>query len=192
MENLTNIVFGQNLELFKSLGDIKERYGFDKPIVIKHNNIRYELLDLFLGAGLDQILHEITSKINIKYNYEFDISSPKVLGAGELGVLINVDGVITLAIHLRHQKRIQLMFWPEKKAEKNWVENHFEMLNVDPLRADLRFYPKIWRKGNSPGMTKDIDEAVRRFGVLVDIIRVRNNEEIQRKTYLHEYLAFLD
>lgn len=192
MERLTNIVFGQNLNLFRNSGDFEQRYGFDIPIVIQHNNIRYELLDLFLGAGLDQILHEITSKINIKYNYEFDISSPKVLGAGELGVLINVDGVITVAIHLRLQKRIQLMLWPENNAERFWVGNHFEMLNADPLRADLRFYPQIWRNGNYPGMTKDIDEAVRRFGVLVDIIRVRNNEEIQRKTYLHEYLVFLD
>jgi hypothetical protein len=182
----TNATSGHHLFRFRTKGDWQPRHGFDLPIIISPGARRVELLDLFVGSGLDQCLKEVEEEVQkLIPNYGLRFGSPCVRGAGELVIECIVDGKIPLLITTRFQRRFQIMLWPKTQDQRQWIIKHFTMLNAYPLRrSDDVFFPTVW-KGNF-NMIADPKEAALRVKKVVDLVTIKSLDELKTREELME------
>jgi hypothetical protein len=187
INSLTNIQPGHHSGFFRARNDWEKRIGFDLPFVINPGARvdRQEKLDLMIGEGLDIPLMEIQ---NAFPNLVFD--APKILDASELGIEADVgnDGNqsgVRIKIFIR-RKKIQIELRPRTKSQVQWIKQHFSQLEAYPLRrADNVFFPDKWR--GSENMTEDIQEAIRRVKLFLDIVSVKSRKDLSQ-----EALSLLD
>ena len=184
--DLANATSGHHLFRFRAKGDWQPRHGFDLPVIISPGAKRVELLDLFVGSGLDQCLKEVEEEVEkLIPNYGLRFGPPCVRGAGELVIEAIVDEKIPILVTIRYQRRYQIQLWWRTKAQRQWIVDHFTMLNAYPLRRkDDYYFPTAWR-GNF-NMTTDPKEAARRVKQVVDLVRINSLEELRRRKELME------
>lgn len=83
--NLTNIQPGHHFSNFRALGDWEARHGFDISIILHKGAERTELLDNYVGLGLDVDLYNVVEIIKKYYpNYKLEFEEASVFGASEL------------------------------------------------------------------------------------------------------------
>lgn len=93
LNNLTNIQPGHHFSNFRSLGDWEARHGFDISIILHKGAKRTELLDNYVGLGLDVDLYNVVEIIKNDYpNYKLDFGEASVFGASELIVDALIPG----------------------------------------------------------------------------------------------------
>jgi hypothetical protein len=173
-KNISNIQSGHASHIFRAKDDWSIRSGFDLPCIVEpgKQHKRDELLDLFLGAGLDDLLEEVRRELCGNGNpLNLHFGAPKVQGASELVIRAVVDGKITLQIQTRHNRTLQVALMPTDNKEKNWIIDHFKnRLNNAPIgRADLRFTLRVWKNSN---VTPDVSEAAKRARLLVNLVNL--------------------
>jgi len=175
-EELTNLQNGKNQGLFRAKGDWEPRKGFDIPIIVEFGEKREELLDLFLGAGLDVLLHKVKDKLCGYPDYKDIIfSSPKVEGAGELAIDCVIGDSITLRLQTRFARNFQVSLRARNNKQKIWMVKHFNKLNAFPYkRSDFWFFPIAWR--GQVNVTSDIDVAVDRLKMMIKLVRSNSRE----------------
>lgn len=185
--NLHNVQPGNFFGLFRSRGDWELRAGFDIPIIVEKGQERMELLDEFLGDGLDLDLQEVVDLL-AQHDSELVLkfSPPKLMGAGELVVLSPIPGIdanVTLRIQIRHARRFQIMLYGVNQAGRRWIREHFIALEAYPLaRKDDMFIPSVWR--GAANVTSDTQIAVDRALELIGLARTKRREDLGGLAYL--------
>ncbi len=179
--NLHNIQSGHASGLFRSFGDWDLRVGFDIPIVIKKGQARDELLDTFLGEGLDIELQKVVDILALHVPaLKLEFSPPEVKGAGELAIFASISGVdpgVKLRIQIRSARRFQVMLCPVNKSGRNWVRGHFTRLAAYPLkRKDDMFIPAPWR--GSQNVTTDPALVAERALQLIALTQVQSRQNL--------------
>jgi hypothetical protein len=161
--------------------------GFDLPIIISPGAKRIELLDLFIGDGLDELLKDVEDEIKeLIPEYGLKFGSPYVKGAGELVIEALVDNKIPLIVSTRFAKRFQIILWCNKKSQKEWMTEHFRNLNIRMRRKDNLFFPTAWK--GVANMTSDPKEAALRVKKVVDLVRIQSICELDSRDDLREIL----
>lgn len=181
---LENIQRGHHHGLFRAKDDWELRMGFDLPFAVfpGQRQDRTEMLDGMLGEGLDGPLMEIQRKFP-----ELSFDAPKVLDAADLGIEADViprNGGAggRLKVFIRRE-RIQIELRHRRKAQREWIQNHFKQLGAYPLRRrDDVFFPDCWRGPDR--MTTDINEAVRRVGQMIQIINASSRYDLSEAAQL--------
>jgi len=176
--NISNVQSGHASHLFRSKDDWSKRRGFDLPFIVEpgKQNKRDELLDLFLGAGLDELLEKVREELCENGNpLNLKFGPPKVEGAGELAIRAVLDEKITLQVQTRHNRTLQVALMPTNKRQKDWIIDHFRnILNNAPIgRADFRFTPRAWKNNN---VTSDVSEAANRARLLVKLANLKRRD----------------
>jgi hypothetical protein len=182
-DNICNLQGGHESGLFRSKGDWELRRGFDIPIVVEKGQRRVELLDQFLGQGLDLKLQAVQDAIKIKdSSFELEFSEPGVMGAGELVISALIDDVVFLRTQIRSPATgtFNTIIEPRGTKQKEWITSHFQKLGKEShLWGNLRWFNcKSWSHQN---LAKDVDEAARRAILLVKLIRVKDISELSMK-----------
>ena len=180
-QNLHNIQSGHASGLFRAFKDWELRVGFDIPIVIEKGQARNELLDIFLGEGLDTHLQEVVDILALREpKLALEFSPPKVVGAGELAIMASIPDVdfgVKLRIQIRGARRFQVMLYPESKSGKEWVGRHFKRLDAYPLRRkDDMFIPSPWRSVQN--VTADPTVTADRVLQLIALTRVQRRQDM--------------
>lgn len=171
--SLTNVQPGHLYGMFRSKGDWERRYGFDLPTEV--GGSRRELLDAFLGEGLDTMIYEIINQLEVERWIEpFDsrVEPVRLHGAGELGVLLNMSGVekpIQLRVQVRFARRIQLFLIPSNAEGRRWMREKFDDLGMTLRRKDAMFGPKCWWGAKNLAMSSQ--EAFERATQLINFAR---------------------
>lgn len=147
--SLHNIQSGHASGLFRAFKDWELRLGFDIPIVIKKGQARTELLDIFLGEGLDVLLQEVVDIIALREpKLILKFSTGEVVDAGELAIFASIPSIdpgVKLRIQIRPARRFQVMLDPVNKSGREWVRRHFMRLDAYPLkRKDDMFIATPW------------------------------------------------
>jgi len=151
--NLTNIQPGHLYGMFRSKNDWERRHGFDLPTEV--GGSRRELLDAFLGEGLDAMIYEIIEQLESEgwvEPYNPKLEPVKLHGAGELGVLLKMSGVtvpLQLRIQVRCARRVQVFLIPSNVEGKHWMHEKFKELGMTLRRKDAMFGPKRWWGANN-------------------------------------------
>lgn len=190
-QRLHNIQSGHLAGLFRAKDDWALRSGFDIPILVKKGESRLELLDIFLGEGLDLELQDVIDQIS-KRCPELEFSPPQVVGAGELAVLAPIPGChpdVKLRIQIRGARRIQTMIYPTGKQGKQWVKEHFSGLKAYPIaRKDHMFFPEAW--WGSKNVTSDPSVGADRALQLLSLARIARREDLGDLEYLLDGLPY--
>lgn len=173
-ENLDNAQGGHESGLFRAKGDWALRQGFDIPIVVKKGQPRVELLDQFLGQGLDLMLYRVRDVLcNGRDFFGLEFSPPTVRDAGELVIDTLVDNKVYLRIQTRSPVTgtFNTILEPRDKKQKEWIIDHFNKLGKSThlWKKRLWFNCKSWSHRN---LTTDVEEAARRARLLVKLVRV--------------------
>lgn len=192
-QNLHNIQPGHLSGLIRAYNDWDLRHGFDIPIVVKKGQSRLELLDIFLGEGLDLELQEVVNKLTkLCPEIKLVFSPPQVVGAGELAVFSLIPGChsdVKLRIQIRGARRIQIMIDPTGKEGKKWVKEHFSRLKAFPLvRKDCKFIPKAWRGPKK--VTSDTSVSAYRARKLILLTHTTRREDLGDLEYLLDDLPY--
>lgn len=176
--NLSNIQSGKYSELFRAQGDWLLRHGFDIPLIIEKGQRRVELLDQFLGNGIDALLYEARDLlIALPSSASLEFTNAIVRGAGELCIDAIVDNKITLRIQARDNRKLQVALIATSKAQRKWLVSHFRKLGAFPYkRADFRFTPLPWLGAMS--VTSSTDTACKRASKLIKLIRVTSRANL--------------
>lgn len=180
--NLTNVQPGHLSGMFRSNGDWERRHGFDLPA---HPGGNYRnLRDIFLGEGLDTLIYEVLQQVDLR-NQLLDITSPALVGAGELAIqatIKNVDESVKLQIHVRCARRIQVFLIPINNLGRAWIKNKFGSIARYPLhRIDDRFRPQCWWGTNN--MTSDPIEAASRAVRMVQLAQALQCEQSNKEDF---------
>lgn len=177
-DNLSNTQSGKCSDLFRAHGDWSLRHGFDIPLIIEKGQKRVELLDQFLGNGIDLLLNQVLNLLQgDTSSSSLEFSNAVVRGAGELCVDAVVDKKITLRIQSRHNRTLQLALVASNKAQKKWLVTHFRRLGAFPYkREDFRFSPISWRGAKS--VTTSVDTAFQRALKLLKLIRTYSRADL--------------
>lgn len=169
---LTNIQSGHLYGMFRSKGDWEPRHGFDLPTEVGGG--RRELLDAFLGEGLDTLIYEVMEHPDLDGMLS-QKGTARLIGAGELAVIISIRGVsapIQLRIQVRCSRRIKLFLTPQGNSGKKWIRERFAQLGLISLlrKNDDMFSPACWTGARN--LTDDLDTAVQRAVRLIQFARV--------------------
>ena len=172
--HLMNVQPGHLSGMFRAIGDWEVRAGFDLPT--SAGGMRKLLQDLFLGEGLDSVLHEVVCHADLKPRLS-SLIGPKLIGAGELAYLAEINGVnksILLRIQIRSARRIQVGLHPIGKKGNQWMQTNFGKFGLYPLdRQDDIFTPKCWR--GAANVAIEIDLAVNRAVRLIGLAQALQN-----------------
>jgi hypothetical protein len=176
--NLSNIQPGKCSDLFRARDDWSLRYGFDIPLIIEKGQKRVELLDEFLGNGIDFLLYQVRGLLREDTSSaSLEFSNAVVRGAGELCIDAVVDKKITLRIQARHNRTFQVALVATNNVHKKWLVTHFRKLEAFPYnRADFRFTPIPWVGIKS--VTTSVDIAFQRTLKLIKLIRANSRADL--------------
>ncbi|HEY9250301.1 MAG TPA: hypothetical protein VIO38_14270 [Rariglobus sp.] len=178
LDTVQNIQAGHQYGLFRAKGDWELRKGFDLPFVVEPGirQDRSEKLDGMLGEGLELPLLAIQEHFP-----EIAFDPPSILDSADLGI----EGDITLPeqivgprlkIFIR-RKKIQIELRHRKKSQREWIRQHFMLLDAYPLRrADDVFFPDNWR--GSRNMTSETNEAVNRVRMMLEIVFAKRRSDL--------------
>ena len=173
-----NRVAGHHGEMFRAKGDWDVRRGFDHPYVSDPGKMmdRADKRDGMIGEGLAIPLLAIAANFP-----ELTFSSPRVLGASELGVEAHLapnDGGAGVYVKVFIRKRkMQVELRGKGRRQQEWMQMHFTHLNSYPFRRDeFVFFPTAWK--GSKNMTDDLDEIVNRVRTMQQIVNARSLEEL--------------
>lgn len=177
-DNLSNIQSGKYSDLFRARGDWSLRHGFDIPLIIEKGQRRVELLDQFLGNGIDLLLYQVRDLLQgDASSASLEFSNAVVRGAGELCIDAVVDKKITLRIQSRHNRTLQVALIASNKSQKKWLVTHFRKLEAFPYkREDFRFSPISWWGAKS--VTSSVDTAFQRALKLIKLIRANSRTNL--------------
>jgi len=172
LENLSNVIEGEHSERFRPYNNWACIDGFDlsKTRKPKVRGTRIEQLQAMLADRIDKPLLEIQKAFpNLCFK------SPDILDSGELGIKADVRGT-QIKIFTRG-KNIQI----ELRGGKKWIREHFHKLKADHvLRDDGVFLPRLWK--GSKNMTSDVQVAIKRAELMLDIVYADTREELSEKT----------
>lgn len=189
-ENLLNATSGHHLQKFRGKGDWEPRTGLDLVMLLKPGAPRAEMQDAFMSGGLGDLLEQVADKISeCEFGKSLEFSEPKVIGAGELAIGAIVDGSIPIVVTIRNGRRYQVLLWCDNTSHKRYLAHkvdNFKLLSR--RRDDTIFFPTAWHRIRK--MTGSIDEAVRRFGLLVKFVRTESVEEFQSNDELWQLFSW--
>ena len=159
--------------------------GFDHPKVIDPNspNDREWIRKLLMADGIHKPIEDVCRSLPC---ISFD--DVRILDAGGLAkegdVVVDGRAVTRLKVFVR-RKRIQIEARPRNREQFIWMKNRFDTLGVPKaLRRDAVFIPSIWR--GAKNMTLDVDEAVKRAMVFLEILKSPIDAEMLTK--YHQFL----
>jgi hypothetical protein len=177
--NLTNIQVGHRSHLFRAHGDWTLRNGLDIPLIVEKGQERVELLDDFLGQGIDTLLYEIRDRLNsLPLMRHLQFSNAKVQGAGELCIDATLDEQITLRIQSRSTRKVQVALIGTQVSQRKWLVKHFAKLGKFPYkRTDFRFTPLAWH--GAANVTSDVDIALQRAVKLMQLAMAANLQSLE-------------
>lgn len=183
LENLTNLIAGENAERFRPYNNWNCIDGFDLPSCMDsetRTNRNLNDLPLMLATGLDDQLIEIQNAFpNLKFN------RPRIKDSGELSIEANVgddknqSGAV-IKIFTRKRNSIQIELRGRKKYQKQWMLNHFSKLEASSLirKSGDVFLPNKWKRGN---IANNVSEAIERVELLLEIVKIENKNELSPK-----------
>jgi hypothetical protein len=175
INNLTNLVEGEHTERFRPYNNWSCIEGFD---LTSSNKTRYsqdrsEKLKMMLSEGIDKPL------LKIKEAFPFlSFDESQILDSGELGIEANIKNT-RIKIFIRW-KNIQIELRGRNKAQHLWLQQHFLKLDAKHvLRGDNVFLPNAWK--GSKNMTSNVEEAINRANLLIEIINTENNNMLSEE-----------
>lgn len=180
LEDLTNKVEGEHSDRFRLYNNWGCIDGFDLPSVTNKSRNgrrswsvsqnRMEKLQLMLAERLDQPLLEIKKAFpNLKFE------KPNVIDSGELGIQADVRGTRIKVFTRRINIQIELR--GRRNEQHTWIRNHFRKLRAEQLlRNDDVFIPNRWK--GSKNMVSDIQTAIKRVRLLLEIVNAENREQL--------------
>jgi hypothetical protein len=178
LKNLSNIVEGEHAERFRPYNNWDCIEGFDliKGSDSRIKQSRIEKLQAMLAEKLDEPLLEIQEAFP-----NLDFSEPKVTDSGELDIEALVRGT-RIKIFIR-KKNIQIELRPRGKSQCVWQREHFVKLQADEfLRNDDVFLSSAWK--GPKNMTSNIQVAIKRVKLLLEIVNAENREELSREALM--------
>jgi hypothetical protein len=176
---LHNVQPGHLFGMFRTKNDWQARHGFDLPTNIQ-GGMRLMLRDMFLGEGLDKDLAEVVYSAELS-GLLANHKGPKLLGAGELAYLCQIQGVpvsVVLRVQIRCARRIQIGLHPIGQSGKDWISENFSRFGLGmPRRHDHLFIPVAWR--GAANVAVDTAEAIRRSLRMAKLAQVLEKSNCQ-------------